>query len=306
MLVMERKPNLSVAPRHGADLRVKRTDIEFQDLVGDRLRIQVTVHNAGDLPSRPTEMRIESAPFGAFVTWRPLTQLIVPALSPGESRALSTEVPRPRPVSLGDFGRIPPRKLLTALSSGDQPLRPNTGLLAFLERLRRPGPTSPQTVRPATGASLAPDLWDLVGQGQPHWAGNINIFIGSRPVERHLAKALRVHPGRTNLALFVVGNSRGCDAFAFELAGLDAAWKAALYDVTNGKSLVVGPSAAFIEEAQWVESNGGLLVMLAMQPPADCSAGKVEVHVTRRADQQSAIVEFDLDPATQGPGCYFL
>jgi hypothetical protein len=306
MLVMERKPNLSVAPRYGAELRVERTDIVFQDLVGDRLRIQVTVHNAGQLPSRPTVMRIESAPFGAFVTWRSLTQLIVPALEPGESRELTTEVARPRPVPLGDFSRVPPRTLLTALSSQEQPLRPNTRILAFLEQLRRVRPTHSQAARPAIDPSLAPDLWDLLGQGQPHWAGNLNIFIGSRSVERHLAKALRVYPGRTNLAMFVVGNPQGYDAFAFELVGLDASWKAVLYDVTNGKSLVVGPSAAYIEESQWVESNGGLLVMLATQPPGDCSAGNLEVHVTRRADQQTAIVEFDLNPVAQGPGCYSL
>jgi len=129
--------------------------------------------------------------------------------------------------------------------------------------------------------------------------------VGNRPVERHLAKALRVYPERTNLAMFVVG---GCpnEAFAFELVGLDATWKTALHDVTNGNSLAVGPSAACIEENQWVESNGGLLVMLATHPPRDCSAGNVEVHVTRRADQQTAIVEFNLNPAAQGPGCYSL
>jgi len=304
MLVMERKSNLSVAPRNNADLRVERTDIVFQDLVGDRLRIQITVHNAGDLSSRPTVMKVESAPFGAFVTWRPLTQLIVPALSPGESRELSTEVSRPRPVALGDFSRVPPRRLLTALSSQDQPLRPNPGTQALFKLLwsRR----SPQRVRPATDPSLAPDLWDLLGQGQPHWAGNLNVFVGRHPVERHLAKALRIYPGRTNLAMFVVGNSRAHDAFTFELAGLDAGWKAALYDVTNGKSLVVGNSSAYIDESQWVESHGGLMVILATQPPSDCSAGNVEVHVTRRADRQTAIVEFNLNPAAQGPGCYSL
>jgi hypothetical protein len=235
-----------------------------------------------------------------------LTQLMVPALAPGESRELSTEVPRPRPVALGDFDRVPPRKLLTALSSQDQPLRPNTGVQAFLELMwKGRSPRSPG-VRPATDAVLAPDLWDLLGQRQPHWAGNLNIFVGNCPVERHLAKALRVYPGRTNLAMFVVGNPRGHDAFAFELVGLDAAWKAVLYDVTNGNSLVVGNSSAYIDESQWVESNGGLTVILATQPPSDCSAGNVEVHVTRRADQQTAIVEFNLNPAAQGPGCYSL
>ena len=154
--------------------------------------------------------------------------------------------------------------------------------------------------------SLAPDLWDLLGQGQPHWAGNINVFVGNRPVERHMARALRVHPGRTNLAMFMVGDSRRPDAFAFELAGLDASWKAALFDVTNGRSLVVGAATACIDQTQWVESSGNLLVMLATRPPDHCSVGNLQVHVTRRTNQQTAIVEFDLNPAAQGPGCYSL
>jgi hypothetical protein len=43
---------------------------------------------------------------------------------------------------------------------------------------------------------------------------------------------------------------------------------------------------------------------MAVQPPADCQAGKLEVHVTRRSCGKQAIVEFDLDPTAQGSGCY--
>ena len=117
MLVMEKRPALDAPCGCAAELRVERTDIVFHDLAGDRLRIQVTVHNAGEQRSRPTPMRLESAPLGAFVAWAPLARLIVPALEPGESRELSTEVPRPRPIPLGNFDRVPPRRLLTALNS---------------------------------------------------------------------------------------------------------------------------------------------------------------------------------------------
>ena len=308
-MVMEQRPELDVRSGYEAELRVERTDITFQDLPGDRVRIQVTVHNEGSSRSRPTVMRLESAPLGAFVPWQPLTSLSVPALEPGESRKLSTEVARPRPAPLGDFNRVPPKRLLTALDSPDQPSPPpGRGLGAMLNLLRRG-----QTARTARGniiarsASLAPDLWDLLGQGHPHWAGNINVFIGSCPVERHLAKALRVYPGRTNLAMFVVGGPRKADAYAFELVGLHADWKAALYDATNGRTLLVDPAAeAPIQESRWVESAGGLMVMLATKPPAGCQTGKVEVHVTRRSSGTTAVVEFDLDPAAQGTGCYFV
>jgi hypothetical protein len=285
---------------------VERTDIEFHDVTGDRVRIEVTVNNAGGQASRPTTMRIESAPLGAFVPWRPLTQLVVPALAPGESRKLSTEVRRPRPVPLGDFDRVPPRRLLTAVSSPDLPLRPNSHILKWLEMLRTGRSTPAQGEHPTAEVTLAPDLWDLLGQRQQYWAGNLNVFVDNRPVERHVAKELRVYAGRTNLAVFFVGDPRERDDFAFELMVSDPAWKAVLHDVTNGNSLVVGPQAARLEETQWVHSNEGLLVLLATQPPRDCSVGNVEVQVTRRSDQQNAIVEFNLNPAAQGPGCYYV
>ncbi len=306
MLVMGKRPELNVRSEYEAELRVERTGISFHDLAGDRVRIQVTVHNAGTLRSPPTVMRLESAPLGAFVPWQPLTQLRVPALEPGESRDLSTEVTRPRPASLGNFNRVPPKTLLAAANSSDQPGPPGRGGMAMLNLFRRAQTALSSARDLAARPSLAPDLWDLLGRGQPHWAGNINVFVNSRPVERHLARALRVYPGRTNLAMFLVGSPGWHEAFAFELAGLNPNWKAALFDATNHRNLLVDPSDAPIEETRWLESNGGLMAMLATRPPADCSSGNLEVRVTRRAPRKTAIVEFNLDRTAQGPGCYFM
>jgi hypothetical protein len=307
MIVMEERPELEVRSGLETELRVERTDISFQDLPGDRVKIQITVHNDSACRSEPTFVGLESAPFGAFVPWKPLAVLPVPALEPGESRELRAEVKRPRPAPLGAFDRVPPIKLLTAVNAPDQPARPNTGIMALLEMLRRrhPARTAPVNFT-APSAPLAPDLWELVGRGQPHWAGNINVFIGPQPVERHLAKALRVYPGRANLAMFVVGGPRSCDAYAFEIAMSDPDWKAGLHDVTHNQTLLVDSSAAAIREKQWVESNSGLMVMLATRPPVGCQAGNVEVHVTKRSSQKTAVVEFNLDPNSQGAGCYAL
>jgi len=308
MIVMEKRPESDVRSGGSAQLCVERTDISFQDLTGDRVRIEVTVHNAGAGRSRPTSVRLESAPLGAFVPWQALTTLSVPALEPRESRELSTEVARPRPAPLGDFNRIPPKRLLTAVSASDQPSpRPGAGVMAVLNLLRtgQPARPAPGSVT-ASRASLAPDLWDLLGRGQPHWAGNINVFVGACPVERHLARALRVYPGRTNLAMFVVGGPGRRDAYTFGLAGVTPDWKAALYDVTNASTLLVDSWDACIQEAQWVDAERGLLVMLATQPPAGCRVGNVEVHVTRRSCGTTAVVEFNLDPSAQGTGCYFV
>lgn len=304
MIVMERRPELDVYSESEAKLRLDRTGIRFYDLDQDRVRIVLTMHNDGEQCSSPTIIRVESAPFGAFVTWKPLTQILVPALQPGESRELSTEVVRPRPVSLGDFDRVPPRTLLTAIGSADQSLPADTFPGALLQWIGRKQSRHSATEQVGVNGLLAPDLWDWVGRGQPHWAGNINVFVGRQPVERHHAKALRVYPGRTNLAMFVVGSPGSSDAFAFELVGLAPDWKACLHDVRNNRALVVGDTDAPIEEAQWVQSNGLMMVLLATRPPANCSAGTLQVQVTRRGSEKVAIVEFDLDPNAQGPGCY--
>jgi hypothetical protein len=313
MMVMERRPATPVRSEYEAELSVERTDIWFEDVPGDRVRIQVTVHNRCDCASRPTVMRLESAPLGAFVPWQPLAVLPVPALAPGESREISAKVPRPHPAPLGDFDRIPPQKLLTALSAPDQSPPPPSRMVKMINLFRRQPALQPQTrivtARRNTlvpgNRPLAPDLRDLVGQGrQLHWAGNINVFIGQRAVERHLARALRVYPGKTNSALFIVGERQKPDAYAFNLKGLASDWKSKLSNCTNLATLRADPTSRFLEEAQWVESTRQLLVTLTVRPPADCKNGNLEVHVTERSTRKTVIVEFDMEPSSQGPGCY--
>jgi hypothetical protein len=311
MIAIDERPEfdvLSTTSTTDADLRVEGTDISFQDLAGERVRICVTIHNDGEQRSKPTFMKLESAPLGAFVTWQALAVMAVPSIEPGESREVSMDVARPRPEPLGSFDRIPPTRLLTAVGSADELSQPNRGLGAILNLLRRrqTGGGAGSGFAAQIGL-LAPDLMDLLGRGHPHWAGNINVFIGTHAVERHMAKALRVYPGRTNLAVFMVGGREKRDSYAFEIAGSAPGWKATLFDMTNSGTLLASSSDTPIQETQWVEAVGGmgLMVILAAQPPADCEEGNVEVHVTRRSCQKTAIVEFNLDPGAQGAGCYF-
>jgi hypothetical protein len=305
MIVMER-PETEVSVRSGyeAELVVERADISFHDLPGGKVRIEVTVHNTGERRSSPTLMMLESAPLGAFVPWQPLARLVVPALDPGEARELSTEVPRSRPATLGDFKRVPPKRLLTSVTAPDRPSPPSRAGLGLMVNLLLRGRTGRGSLQDWARRGLAPDLWELVGRGQPYWAGNINVFIGKRAVERHMAKALRVYPGRVNLAMFMVGNYGKQDGYAFELVGLSPDWKAYLCNVTNNGRLLVDPSDLPIAETRWVESSGGLMVMLVTRPPEGCETGNVEVHVTQRSTDEKAIVEFSLDPKAQGSGCY--
>lgn len=283
---------------------VERTDISFEDVPEGKVRIRVTVHNRSTkYYSRPTMLRLESAPFGAFVPWRPVTEFPVRALKPGESLDLITEVPRPHPTPLGSFDRVRPKALLRAVNSPDQS---STRLAALLEGLALlAGQRSLR--KSARGLSpLPPDLLELLGRANPYWAGNLNVFIGSSPVERHVAKALRIYPGRTNIAVFMVGDMKRRDAYAFEVLGLRPGWEAKLHDGTNNKTLVVGPSDVPVRKGFWVEANGSLIIVLAVCPPPDCREGKLQVHVTRRSCGKTAIVEFNLDPAAQGSGCYVL
>jgi hypothetical protein len=229
--------------------------------------------------------------------------LPVPPIEPGGSFVVSTEAARPHPLTLGSFDRIPPTSVLTAISAPGESRQPDTtgeAMLNFFrgrEAARRAGKSSAKT-------SLAPDLLEILGREQPHWAGNINVFVGNVAVERHLAKALRVYAGRPNMAMFLVGGARKPDAYAFEIAGLTADWKAALHDVTNARTLVVGSADSPIHETEWVEATGPLMIMLVVRPPEGCEEGNVEVHVTRQSSQKTAVVEFNLDPAAQGTGCY--
>jgi hypothetical protein len=254
MIAIEEKRELNVHSGYEmefgeAELSVERTDISFQDVAGDKVRIQVTVRNTGTRSSRPMPMRLESAPLGAFVPWRPLAQLMVPVLEPGESREMSIEVDRPRPTPLGDFDRVPPKKLLTAVNSADESSdeppapRANAGLTNWINLMRRRQKVASGKA-PSRTSVLAPDLWDLAGRGQPYWAGNINVFIGRKAVERHRAQALRIYPGRTNMAMFMVGGRGGRDGFSFGLAGLNGEWKTKLYEATNNRDLVINSSDA--------------------------------------------------------------
>ena len=274
MLLHERS-----GPRTGAEgrLEVGREDIDFFDAAPGCVRIEITVWNRGDVLSAPTVARVSAAPLGAFVPWRHLLWLPVPAIEPGGSAVLRAEAERSTPRPLGPPDRVPPRRLLTALDAGDE--------------------------EPARRARLPHDLFDLPRRGNPHFAGNLNVFVGGRDVERHLARALRIYPGRPNLAMFVVGS--GPDAYAFHLTGDAVDWEAQLFDGTSLQSLAVDPrGAASIAPRTWIDVEGRRMMMLLLQPPAGCHRGQVDVHVAQRSSGKQAVVEFDLDPQAAGPGCF--
>jgi hypothetical protein len=271
-------------------LSVRRSDIDFFRVDRDRVAIRIRVTNTSDAPSPPRAVVLRAAPFGAFVPWQPLTTLPVPTLRPGQVYYLRTAAVPVRPQPLGSPDRLPPRKLLTALDLGDLPPEP-----APQKDTGKPRPGSPR---------MPADLMEVLLQETPHWVGNLNVLVGKTDVERHRARALRVYPGRVNLAWFVVGSGGG-DAYAFRLDGPGTRWDAKLYDMTARESLVlnVDENAAIAPE-QWIPWDGSRVMLLALRAPRDCTAGTLEVQVTQQSTRRKAVVEFSLDPGAAGKGCY--
>jgi hypothetical protein len=261
-------------------LHVGREDIAFTTLPDGRVEITVRVTNRGPRRTPETYAVFHAAPLGAFVPWRPLTAVVVPALDPGQSFAARATARRPRPETRGDGNRVPPQWLLAALTPDENRDRPRPGLPV-----------------------LPTDLMDLLGRSNPHWAGNLNIFLGGPPVERHMAQALRVYPGRVNLAMFIVGHGR--DAYDFRLEG-PGDWDARLYSAGPTAAVLDLSRASAVAEGRWVAVDHTSVMILALQPPAGCPSGSVDVHVRQQSTGQEAVVEFSLDPDAAGPGCYTL
>jgi hypothetical protein len=269
---------------------VRRTDIDFFSVTPDRVAIEIRVTNASEDPSPAGAVVVRAAPFGAFVPWQPLATVPLPVLRPGQVHYVRTGAVPLHPQPLGSPDRLPPRKLLTALDLGDLPPEPS-----------RPKETAEQRPGPAR---LPADLMQILLQETPHWIGNINILVGKTDVERHRARALRVYPGRMNLAWFFVG-SGGRDAYAFRLDGLGRQWDTRLFDMTARESLVLNVrESEEIAPNQWIPCEGSWVLLLALKVPLNCTAGTVEVEVTQQSTGRKAVVEFSLDPQAAGRGCY--
>jgi len=259
----------------GAGLFVRRKDIHFQTESDGTVGIEITVRNEADDESAETRARIFAAPLGAFVSWRPVGEVPVPPIPAGGRVTVRVRAHVSRPPVVGRLQDVTPGRLLTASD--------------LIDRGFQRGP-------------LPADPLQVLEHGSVHWAGNLNVFVNRTPVERHRAMALRIHPGRTNLALFFVGS--GPDSYSFQLRGEGTAWGPTLHDVVRvswwrrmklGRPLPTG---------EWVAIRSVQRVLLAVRPPVGCGRGSLDVLVRQRSTGRSALVEFCLDEAAEGPGCY--
>jgi hypothetical protein len=135
-----------------------------------------------------------------------------------------------------------------------------------------------------------------------HWIGNLNVFVDDTPVERHRARALRVIPGRRNVAVFFLG--AGEDSYRFTFAGNATAWSPRMLDLTGRRHLADVRDGDSIPEFEWFETEGTHLMALVCEPRAQRGERDLEVVVTQRSTGRVASVEFTLDPAAAGRGCY--
>lgn len=280
-------------PALGAELHVRREGIRFHNVAHERVEIEIEVENLGQERSEPAPLRLEAAPFGAFVPWRPLATLVVPSIPPLGRAIVRTVVRQQRPRALaGLAGLIPPRLLAPAGADEEQRPATRTGLAGIQARVLLSLVSGGNPLHETH--ALPADLLDLLDSPRLHWAGNLNVHVGRQPVERHMAPRLRVHPGRSNVAMFMVGSRS--DAYTFQVEA-PPDWQTGLLGPD-------GPIGRDPAEPRWHAFPGMLPVIFAVRPPEDCERGAVAVHVTRRSTKTTAVVEFDLDPSAAGPGCF--
>jgi hypothetical protein len=273
-----------------AGLRADRADISFQNITPDLVRVDVHVSNDGSLWSPPTEVALQSAALGAFLTWHPLLTLTVPPLAPRTSAVVSGTawVPQPAPVARpAEVWSMPAHLLQEFAETAAREAREEAEREARRQQ-RRPAPV------------VAADPLALVGRNGFHWAGNIDILMRGKAAERHLARALRVYPGKTNAAMFFVGDRQ--DGYRFELSGDVEDWQPELLDMTHSRSMKPR-KAPGIPTGEFREFTRGTFYLL-LRPPLDAERGAVSVHVTRQSDGKEAVVEFSLDCRAAGAGCY--
>jgi hypothetical protein len=293
----------------GSRLWLDRGDIRFRDVAPGVVRLSVTIRNTGDRASEAASVAVEAALLGAFVPWSPLGVLSVPSIVPGGEAEVSLDAARPAARSLGPPDRVTPRRLLTALGAGDEgrgPLPDVAPATRFGRQMLRMIAAMAGATRPGADVALAGlpvDLFDAIGSPNPHWAGNFNVFVHERPVERHLAQAVRIYPGRANYGLFMVGSRP--DAYRIDLSGSGARWDTVVLAPHADRPLALAVrEGRRVDDRGWFESGHGSVLVLAMRPPAGCTGGEVNVHVERRSTGECAIVEFSLDPDAAGAGCY--
>ena len=244
--------------------------IEFGEDDGRHVTFAIMLANEDNVRSAPTDAIVSAALFGAFLPWKEMATIPVPPLRPGQVLRRELRLIRPRAASPARH-REEVERHLRAPSKGNHMLLP-------------------------------PSLLERDGVPKNYWAGNFNVFVGRRSVERHLARALRIEPGRRNRAKFRVGDGR-LDAYRFSIDA-PGGWPATLQASRPASDGHPVPIAVEREADQLVERVTQAWLTLWLDVPSDAVEGRAVVGVHRIGTGERANVEFELDSRAAGPGCY--
>ena len=261
---------------------LSREGIRWTGGVGGKpLEVAMDFQNPGRSFSESVTARIDIAPFGAFVPGELLATAAVPSLPPG--------------------GRWTFR---TAIASGDLPGWAGERTLprGLPRPLRWEGPSVDPALQNRQSAiwswkSLPADdrgglrrFFDLRHAIKPgaHFIGNLNVFVTERPVERHMARAVKLKPGHPNVAMFCVGNRLPAE-YRFQPAVCEAGWHMDLMPYAWDRQVQIAFETA----------------LLIIVPPEKAESGKAAVRVERVSTRESALVEFELEVGASGSKCYF-
>jgi hypothetical protein len=165
---------------------VRREGIDWRGGIGGApLEIRLAFENPGTVRTAPATARVEVAAFGAFLPWRPLTAVSVPAIPPG--------------------GRI----VLTATAQGDLPDRENAAdLVAQMDNAESANDIMSLMAKVLRAAFAWKDV-DQLNMNPIHFVGNLNVFVSRRKtVERHQQRAIGLRPGHSNFTMFAVGDGK--------------------------------------------------------------------------------------------------
>ena len=271
-------PPLTTTPCR-ATLDVQREDIRFGNLGPGLIWLEVEVHNRGTRASQVAPMEVRVAPFGAFVASKPLEVLAVPSIPPGSSTVVRTVFQERADGELSRLDAAGRHRALGQSQLGEQrQVPPKPVASSRTARLRGAVARMLRSVKPRPGGSGVEYVCEVL-ENTARWAGNFNVHIGSAETERHISCAIRLVPGKRNVAMFVVGER--LESFVFDLQGEAGGWEAGLF--TTSERLPLGTPQLLDREAR---------IFLSVTPPSGTTKGLLAVGVTRHATGQRALVEF--------------
>ena len=151
------------------------------------------------------------------------------------------------------------------------------------------------------------------GRGNRHWAGNINVHLDGKAVERHQANGLLIYPGLENWALFNLGSRKG-EEYICTFEGEGVAWDPMVFHLENADDEYV--AARELRRGrecigQGVGSGGSFVAPRAsawmgavVTPPSGSGSGKLDIEIYELSSERSTKVEFLLDANASGAGLY--